>query len=84
MGRRFPGVNSQADGFHATYCICCMRIAPGSGCCGAGRCDLPEDLIDLVIAAAAAAKEPPVAGTSVVAPQAWEGVPAAPSGSAAR
>jgi anti-sigma factor ChrR (cupin superfamily) len=39
-----------------------------------GLADLPEGLIDLVIVAAAAASEPPVAGTSVMAlPQAREG-----------
>jgi anti-sigma factor RsiW len=39
-----------------------------------GLADLPEGLIDLVIVAAAAAREPPVAGTSVGAlPQAREG-----------
>jgi hypothetical protein len=77
---RLTANDAPSVGKHLSECASCqslmseIRRDTADLLQASGLADLPESLIDLVIVAAAAAREPPVAGTSVVAlPQAREG-----------
>jgi anti-sigma factor RsiW len=77
---RLTANDAQSVGKHLSECASCqslmneIRRDTADLLQASGLADLPEALIDLVIVAAAAAREPPVAGTSVMAlPQAREG-----------
>jgi anti-sigma factor RsiW len=77
---RLTGDDAPSVGKHLSECANCeslmneIRRDTADLLQASGLADLPEGLIDLVIVAAAAAKQAPVAGTSVVAlPRAREG-----------